>query len=218
MRENLDVAIAMAYAPANARPVLDVLFDLDDVMIRLIRSTREPMLGEIKLQWWIDQIEAIQSHQKPASHPILEKLKALDLPLLSLQQLLSYCEGWRHVLVPQPFLESHLIKFSEARASLISVAGSALNIEIEIKPYAFQTWCLLDFSRNSVSKTVHQQVSAIAENTLKNAQKRRLNKALRPFDILGAYALHDVKKPQKSTKLGSPKRMWQAFHHVLFNF
>ena len=44
-------SLAMTYAPATKRPALEALFALDDTLAGILRTTREPLVGQMRLTW-----------------------------------------------------------------------------------------------------------------------------------------------------------------------
>ncbi|MCZ3214799.1 hypothetical protein NYZ43_19955, partial [Acinetobacter baumannii] len=52
-----DRELMLAAAPHAARDALRALFDLDDRLAGIVRTTREPMVGQMRLVWWHDALE-----------------------------------------------------------------------------------------------------------------------------------------------------------------
>ena len=44
--------LALAYAPAEARPAWAGLLALDARLAGVVRAAREPVLGQLRLAWW----------------------------------------------------------------------------------------------------------------------------------------------------------------------
>ena len=63
---DLDRYLATLYAPSAARPGLFALHALDLEMAAVVRSTTEPMLGEIRLAWWREQLDKLDRQAPPA--------------------------------------------------------------------------------------------------------------------------------------------------------
>ncbi len=61
-------------APPAARGRLWTLYALHHELARIPFSVSEPMLGEIRLQWWADQLAALGAGRKATGHPTLEAL------------------------------------------------------------------------------------------------------------------------------------------------
>jgi phytoene/squalene synthetase len=68
-----DRYLATLYAPPDARPRLFALYAFDIEISRVPQAVSEPMIGEIRLQWWRDSITAIYAAE-PQDHPVSRAL------------------------------------------------------------------------------------------------------------------------------------------------
>jgi phytoene synthase len=126
-----DRFLANLFAPADRRPALHALsaFDIETGRVRAL--ARQPLPGEIRLQWWRDVLHGERSEEAPANpvaaalldtlarhglahEPLLELIDArafdlLDEPMRTSAQLEAYCRqtsgnvfaGAAHVLDPR---------------------------------------------------------------------------------------------------------------------
>lgn len=76
---DLDRYLATLYAAPAARPGLFALHALDLELAEVTRSTTEPMLGQIRLAWWREQLQALDGGARPAQ-PVLAALAENLLP------------------------------------------------------------------------------------------------------------------------------------------
>ena len=60
-------------APAEARPKLLTLYALNLELARAPLASHEPLIAEMRLQWWIERLQAIGQGQRP-SHELLTPL------------------------------------------------------------------------------------------------------------------------------------------------
>src|SRR5688500_15300158 len=74
-----DRYLATLYAPAAVRPALFALHALDIELAAVVDPTTEPMLGQIRLAWWREQLQALDSGGV-AAQPTLAALAAEVLP------------------------------------------------------------------------------------------------------------------------------------------
>src|SRR5690349_4119565 len=78
-----DRYLSALFAPADKRPLLFALYALNHELARVGEIVREPMMGEIRLQWWRETIEGAREN-KPRAHDIARALSELfsraDLP------------------------------------------------------------------------------------------------------------------------------------------
>jgi phytoene/squalene synthetase len=65
-----DRFIAALFAPANRRPLLFALYALNHELARIAETVREPMMAEIRLQWWRDALDEARAG-RPRGHDVL---------------------------------------------------------------------------------------------------------------------------------------------------
>ncbi|HEX4846837.1 MAG TPA: hypothetical protein VFV30_01725 [Novosphingobium sp.] len=114
--------LAMAYAPAAARPLTLGLFALDTRLAGIVRQASEPLLGQIRLAWWREQLAA-----DPASTPRGEPLLALLADWGARRAALSsLVDGWEALLGGDMLLEEGLERFVHARGAAAALLAQAL--------------------------------------------------------------------------------------------
>src|SRR5215469_15086260 len=64
------------FAPAAAREALFALYAFNYEIARVRESVREPMLGQIRLQWWREAIDAAYAGAAPRRHEVVGPLTA----------------------------------------------------------------------------------------------------------------------------------------------
>src|SRR5580692_2883864 len=64
------------FAPVADREALFSLYAFNYEIARVRESVREPMLGQIRLQWWREAIEAAYAGAAPRRHEVVEPLTA----------------------------------------------------------------------------------------------------------------------------------------------
>ncbi len=125
---DLDRYWSALFAPADQRRHLFALyaFNLEVAKIRDVVS--EPMLGEIRLQWWRETIDGIyegQTRQHEVALALAGAIEAHNLPQNGFQ---SYLDERQADLEPHPFASvSHLERFAHTTNSfLLGVAAKIL--------------------------------------------------------------------------------------------
>lgn len=77
--------IAATLAPAEHRPALIALAAFSADLRRIPSLVKEPMMGEIRLQWWRDAIDRFNGNDAPTGHPVADALRdavrRYDLPI-----------------------------------------------------------------------------------------------------------------------------------------
>jgi phytoene synthase len=88
-----DRYLAALLAPSRVREDLTALAALSAELARVPRAVREPMMGELRLQWWRDALR-MQDERLRTGHPVADAMRAAvrrhDLPL---PLLLDVVEG-----------------------------------------------------------------------------------------------------------------------------
>lgn len=120
-QQDPDRFYAMLLAPARFRDPLLVLYALNLEIARTREQVSEPMLGQIRLQWWRDQLDGVFAGE-PARHPVTEALSDVvsefpiaredivrmidgrerdleDTPPDTTAELLDYCRNTSSVLM-----------------------------------------------------------------------------------------------------------------------
>jgi phytoene synthase len=79
-----DRYLSTLFAPAEKRPFLFTLYAFNHEIGRIGETVREPMMGEIRLQWWRDTVEDARDG-RPRAHDVAHALAGMfvqkDLPL-----------------------------------------------------------------------------------------------------------------------------------------
>jgi phytoene synthase len=65
--------MALAYAPAQSRGALTALFSLDARLANIVRHSHEPMLAQLRLAWWRENIMADMPAQA-SGDPLMAQL------------------------------------------------------------------------------------------------------------------------------------------------
>lgn len=116
--------LALAYAARGDRPRFLSLFAIDERMRRTVSSAREPLLAQMRLAWWRDQLTQIQRHRSgpdPLLALIATSWKGEARPLVAL------VDGWEALLAEIPRARDDFETFIEGRAD--AAAGLARMVE-----------------------------------------------------------------------------------------
>jgi len=91
-RADPDRYFASLFAPAEVRPYLFALYAFNHELARIGETVREPMMGQIRLQWWREGIEGARLG-RPRRHHAVEALAELfqrhDVPADLLESMLA---------------------------------------------------------------------------------------------------------------------------------
>ncbi|HWD25856.1 MAG TPA: squalene/phytoene synthase family protein [Rhizomicrobium sp.] len=71
-----DRYLAALFAPAAKRPLLHALYAFNIEIARVADTVREPMMGEIRLEWWRETLDGARAG-RPRNHDVARALAAL---------------------------------------------------------------------------------------------------------------------------------------------
>ncbi len=116
--------LALAYAPASARGGVLALLAFDARLAGIVRRAREPLLGQMQLAWWRDQLRR-EPAARPKGQPLLQLLAGLDGHS---DALIALVDGWEELLDPAAVDRRGLELLARARgqgwAALAQVLGA----------------------------------------------------------------------------------------------
>jgi 15-cis-phytoene synthase len=98
--------LACLFAPEAARPHLFALYAFNAEIARIRSLVTQPMLGEMRLQWWIDALDSLEGAEPRGdlrAHPVADALLAtVESRGLPCQVLLDALEARRFDLYEDP--------------------------------------------------------------------------------------------------------------------
>lgn len=199
--------VILSYAPACARAGLEALFALDDTLGGVLRTTSQPMVGQMRMTWWHDALTRLDSSSPPAE-PVLVALAAHVLPLVSGVELTAIVEGWEELLEPGKLDARALDAYAQGRGALFPLAGRILGAGASDPLIAAgQGWALADLARHESDAMASRQASERAAVLLAEATRVRWSRAGR---AMGAMA-HLARLPDAAP----PRRVARALWHRL---
>jgi len=124
-----DRYLSSLLAPAKARPHLMALYAFNVEICRIAGQVSEPQLAEIRLQWWLDTLDAIY-HNEAQAHPVAnalaEAIRVGDIPKFALQRL-AKAHQFDFYSDSMPSLHDLEAYLGETESSLIKMAAMILN-------------------------------------------------------------------------------------------
>ena len=209
--------LALSYARPEDRRALQALLALDDALAQLLRTTREPALGQIRLAWWREALARLDQEAAPAE-PVL---KALEREILSKgvrgSSLVPIVHGWE-VLIEEELLDPEALRrFGEGRGHLFVAAGTAMGAgPHDPLVEAGQGWALADLSRNLRGSGEADAARAMAIPLLGEAAARRWSRNGRALGALAHLARLDLQAPEGAApRIGAPHRVGRLLWHRL---
>lgn len=182
----------MTYAPTVSRPALEALFALDDTLGAILRTTREPLVGQMRLTWWYEALGRLDGAPAPAE-PVLTALQGLVLPYgVSGTMLATLADGWEVLL--EPDLDAAAIaRFAAGRGGrLFAFAAMVLAVDDARIGIAGEGWALADLSRGLSDAAIGVDARSAAAVRLDRALRGRWPSKVRALGAMALSARFDV--------------------------
>lgn len=204
-------SLALAYASADTRRMLAMLWALDERLGAIVAATRETMLGEIRLTWWRDALLGL-GDGSPEGEPLLQGLRAAvtrdGLPPARLAEL---PEGWMALLDQMPLSSEALDRHASKRGgALFDLGARVLGDSSARVEAAGAGWALADLSFRISDPGTAQRARMAGKVFLAGAGRERWTRRLRPLGILTALARRDCAGVGDQRRQGSPGRLMQV--------
>lgn len=204
-------ALAIGYAPVSRRAGLAALFALDARLGDVLRTTREPLVGQMRLAWWRDGLAALDGRGPPAE-PILAALALHVLPLgVSGGELAAICAGWERLLA-DPLDAAVLGDVGAGRGGvLFALAARLLAADRAGLDRIGEGWALADLAGHLGDPALAGEAKGLARSRLDGIAAAHWPRALRPLGALALLARSDLADGVP----GSPGRIARiAFHRL----
>lgn len=183
---DLDRYLATLYAPPAARPGLFALHALDLDLAEVVRTTTEPMLGQIRLAWWREQLQALDAGARPAQ-PVLAALADNVLPRGVTGASLEPLEDANLALLEED-LAGHAVARSRLfEAALCLLVPAADTSAVEWVRSIGEGWAIVD-----VLRTGHPSTGELLETARRRLGAGPAPRGARPLGGLAALARTDL--------------------------
>jgi phytoene synthase len=186
-----DRYLAVLHAPVVARDGLFALFALDLELAQVVATTSEPLLGEIRLAWWREQLARLDSAPAPVQ-PTLAALAQHVLPAgVSGASLEPLEDAHLAVLLDEHFDADQLDRYMANRGgALFAAAAQLLGGDVAVAHTLGRCWALGEFVRRG------ERLPFVARKLLEALRQKSVvrpaDRALRPLAGLARLALADV--------------------------
>ncbi len=202
--------LVLTYMPTpEAAAALAALFALDNKLAETLRTTSEPMLGQIRMQWWQDALVKLDT-APPPPEPVLQGIARDVLRAgVSGAAVGEIVEGWRVLLESE--LDDAALRTHGARGrALFALAGQVAGAQTtDPLEQAGEGWALADLSGKLSDPAEAAAARRIAGAALAEACSVRWSRNGR---ALGAMA-HLARSDLAGVAVGSPKRTFRALWH-----
>lgn len=207
-------ALALAHVPAACRSALSALWALDERLGTVVGTTREPMIGAIRLAWWREALERLDG-APPPDEPLLVALHAGLLPTgVRGAALETIVDGWEALLAPLPLDDAALETFASRRGDALWRLGAAALGE-ECPPDIARAgggWALVDLAFRVSDRMTASRALALARIRLDPTL--RWPRRLRPLGMLAMLARDDARAGLDGDRHpGAPLRIARMLWH-----
>lgn len=195
------ITLASSYGDVQMRSWCHALFVFDAQLAAIVLQAREPMLAQIRLQWWHDVI-CKPAAARPTANPVLAALLPLEAQGLDLQASLGpVIRGWEAVLDSDD--GEAVADYAQGRGALLRAFG-ILDTRADRDGLARigQAWALWDMVRfHRRSAALDEAVRSIDASALRLVDVPR---KLRPISMIARAVRLDIAKGQMDRPWGSP--------------
>ena len=199
-------ALALSYAPAVARDGLAALFALDDRLGAIVRATREPTIGLMRLTWWADALERLDAAPPPAE-PVLTAIALTVVPHgVTGAALAGMVDGWERLLDRDRFDAKAFAV--ERGGRLFAAAAAVIGATDERVEILGAGWALAGL----VGDWRMADATVSAGEYLDKALTKPWPHALRSLGAMGLTARFDLNGTDAP---GSPRRVARLLLHRL---
>jgi 15-cis-phytoene synthase len=179
--------LALAYAPGSTREQTLALLALDQRLAGIVRHSHEPMLAQLRLAWWREQLKG-DGAAWPEGEPLLAALRSWQGQHDGLAALV---DGWEMLTGKAPLAAAALDGFADGRgdafAALAGVTGARDDPGVVRK--AGRAWALADLAIN-VADPEEKRVAAELAQALRSP---RLSRSMRVLTVLEGLARRRLK-------------------------
>ncbi|MEO5493381.1 MAG: squalene/phytoene synthase family protein [Sphingomonas sp.] len=203
--EDPQCELALSYAPPDRRAALHALFALDAALGQVLRTTREPMVGQMRLAWWREALVRLDS-APPPPEPVLQALGSEVLPLGPTGETLAgMTDGWEVLLgtIDERTVADHARLRGEV---LFKQAGLLLGAEGDPIAEAGQGWALADLAVHLSESALAASARGAALPLLAGAASHRWSRAGRALGALTHIARLNLAGP--ATPWRVPRLAW----------
>ncbi len=206
-------ALVLSYAPPPSRAGLGALFALDDALADVVRTTREPAIGQIRLAWWDDALRRLDS-APPLAQPVLQQLAADVLPTgVSGADLASLIDGWEVLVVEETLTDAALRSYAAGRgAGWFQLAARLLGDAPGFVEAAGEGWALADLAGHVSDPKTAARAGELAREVLAPAMRSAWPVRVRALGAMTRIAWFEV---SGGPAAGSVPRMLRLAWHRL---
>ena len=209
-----DLGLALTYVPLPDRGAIAALFAIDRAMGDVVRTTKEPMLGPIRLAWWRERLEELDQGGDAPAEPRLQAVERELRPRgVAGRDLAGLETGWLRLFDPFPWTA----ETSEAiwvRGNLLFGIGARLLERSDDRVQAAGgLWALVDAARHCSDSESRRMLLEQALKFGRALGRKRFPRPLRSLSMLAALAIRDCHRGEPFEPEGTPARALTMLRH-----
>ncbi len=185
----LEAQLAVVHTRPKMRGALRIFLELDMRMGRIVAGTSEPMLGQMRLAWWRDELGK-PAADRPSGDAVLDGIGEYWAGRES--ALCSLVDGWEYMLAPAPMGEGDAAGFANGRAQALMAVYDG---ESRANPAAFEaaaaTWAYADMAAKVSLEEERELLTRLG--LAKAAAISRLARSARGLAVLGALGARSLR-------------------------
>lgn len=204
--------LATLWAPENRRAGLLAIHAYDLEQQRVVADIEDPMVAEIRLAWWREQMEALEGGAVPEHLPVLQELAAMHRAEgVDLKAFAALADGVVPILGEEPL---DAAKLAAARGEAVfSAMAHFLGSPVDVARVAGRTWGLARLVRGGWGR----RAARLAGIVLPAPEPVR-GPLPAPLAVLARLAFTDVRRYRAGKPLRRPAsagRLWRMLFATL---
>ena len=185
-----DTQLAISYA-LRGRDGIVALLALDDRLAEIVAKASDPLVGQMRLTWWREAVEALDRAPPPAE-PILRGLAEHVLPRgITGASLAAIVDGWE-ALLETPLSDDAIERHGVGGAALFTALAAVTDARDPMIGEAGSGWALAALARHLGDPALSACIAATAQKHLDAAFARRWSRAGRAIGALTLLARLDL--------------------------
>lgn len=192
--------------PVELRPAFDALFGIDDALAEVVTSSTQPALGAIRLAWWREALERLDSSPPPPEPRLQAVAKELAPRGVTGAMLAALEEGWATLLDEEPDFE----RIGDHGAKLFAIGAKLLGASDDRLDPAGRLYS------QELVKRRHLAAVHYPTEQMRQLAGHRFPRQLRPLTSLARLAARDVKQAPEIESEATPGRAAALLSHRLF--
>ena len=199
--------MALEQLPRHVQPAFKALWDLDLSLADIVATCTDPNLGAVRLAWWRDRLDDLDTEGPPAGEPRLDAINRHLMTVTNGASLSLLPEAWAPLLSPFPW-STEVVEGLRARGRvLFGVGAQILGTQGSQAEAAGALWSLVDAAHHCSDARSREFLLARAREI--ELPPRVIEAELRPLIVLAAVAASDARKHGRLARLAA------AFRHRL---